>query len=161
VGEPLRRVAIDETRCIGCTLCIKACPVDAIVGAAKQLHTVLSTDCTGCQLCIPPCPVDCIQTEALPIVWGEELAHEARRHALARQARLNRHTAVDQPSLTSAAVEENEIDTDPGSPASNSKRATIDRVVAKARARRAQQLERLAFASAGASDTGELDTLGE
>ena len=53
-------VIIDEDLCIGCTLCIQACPVDAIVGAAKQMHTVLQDECTGCDLCIPPCPVDCI-----------------------------------------------------------------------------------------------------
>ncbi len=53
-------VQIDEQSCIGCTLCIQACPVDAIIGAAKQMHTVVETVCTGCNLCIPPCPVDCI-----------------------------------------------------------------------------------------------------
>lgn len=53
-------VRIDEQTCIGCTLCIQACPVDAIVGAAKLMHTVIETECTGCNLCIPPCPVDCI-----------------------------------------------------------------------------------------------------
>lgn len=51
---------IDEQRCIGCTLCIQACPVDAIVGAAKQMHTVIEQECTGCELCVAPCPVDCI-----------------------------------------------------------------------------------------------------
>lgn len=53
-------VIIDEQLCIGCTLCIQACPVDAILGAAKQMHTVITEECTGCDLCIPPCPVDCI-----------------------------------------------------------------------------------------------------
>ncbi len=53
-------VYIDENVCIGCTLCIQACPVDAILGAAKQMHTVITDECTGCDLCIPPCPVDCI-----------------------------------------------------------------------------------------------------
>lgn len=53
-------VVIDEQICIGCTLCIQACPVDAILGAAKQMHTVIASECTGCDLCIPPCPVDCI-----------------------------------------------------------------------------------------------------
>jgi electron transport complex protein RnfB len=52
---------IDEQRCIGCTLCIQACPVDAIVGAARQMHTVIEQECTGCELCLPPCPVDCIE----------------------------------------------------------------------------------------------------
>lgn len=62
-----KRVAlIDETRCIGCTLCIQACPVDAIVGAAKQMHTVITAECTGCDLCLPPCPVDCIAMVPLP-----------------------------------------------------------------------------------------------
>jgi electron transport complex protein RnfB len=51
---------IDEAACIGCTLCVAACPVDAIVGAAKLMHTVLAERCTGCELCLPPCPVDCI-----------------------------------------------------------------------------------------------------
>ena len=53
-------VVIDEQVCIGCTLCIQACPVDAILGAAKMMHTVIADECTGCDLCIPPCPVDCI-----------------------------------------------------------------------------------------------------
>ncbi len=59
---------INEAHCIGCTLCIQACPVDAILGAAKQMHTVLRRDCTGCELCIPPCPVDCI--DMLPVTSG-------------------------------------------------------------------------------------------
>ena len=58
--QPKTVVVIDEQRCIGCTLCIQACPVDAIVGAAKLMHTVIESECTGCNLCLPPCPVDCI-----------------------------------------------------------------------------------------------------
>jgi electron transport complex protein RnfB len=58
-------VYIDESTCIGCTLCIQACPVDAILGAAKHMHTVIESECTGCDLCIPPCPVDCIHVKAL------------------------------------------------------------------------------------------------
>jgi electron transport complex protein RnfB len=63
--QPKTLAVIDEQRCIGCTLCIQACPVDAIVGAAKQMHTVIAAECTGCDLCRPPCPVDCI--EMVPI----------------------------------------------------------------------------------------------
>lgn len=61
IAEDIKTVVvIDEKICIGCTLCIQACPVDAILGAAKQMHTVIAEECTGCDLCIPPCPVDCI-----------------------------------------------------------------------------------------------------
>ncbi|SEO67552.1 electron transport complex subunit RsxB [Aquisalimonas asiatica] len=59
-------VRIDENRCIGCTLCIQACPVDAIVGAQRQMHTVIEDLCTGCDLCIDPCPVDCIHPVTVP-----------------------------------------------------------------------------------------------
>jgi len=58
--KPKAVAVIDEDSCIGCTLCIQACPVDAIVGAAKLMHTVIEAECTGCDLCLPPCPVDCI-----------------------------------------------------------------------------------------------------
>jgi electron transport complex protein RnfB len=60
VEKPKSVAVIDEQTCIGCTLCIQACPVDAILGAAKQMHTVIESECTGCDLCVAPCPVDCI-----------------------------------------------------------------------------------------------------
>ena len=66
VPKPRAAALIDEQICIGCTLCIEACPVDAIVGAAKQMHTVIAADCTGCELCLAPCPVDCISM--IPVV---------------------------------------------------------------------------------------------
>ena len=80
-------VRIDEQTCIGCTLCIQACPVDAIIGAAKQMHTVVESECTGCNLCIPPCPVDCIHIVELkptPRNWvaPPPEAPEAAPHAL-------------------------------------------------------------------------------
>lgn len=64
-GETKPRVlaVIDENRCIGCTLCIQACPVDAILGASRYMHTVIASECTGCELCIPPCPIDCIEMQ--------------------------------------------------------------------------------------------------
>ena len=64
--KPAQVALIVEADCIGCTKCIQACPVDAIVGGAKYMHTVLADLCTGCELCIPPCPVDCIDVEPLP-----------------------------------------------------------------------------------------------
>ena len=63
-AEKTKAVAlIKEQECIGCTLCLQACPVDAILGAAKQMHVVITSECTGCELCLPPCPVDCIVME--------------------------------------------------------------------------------------------------
>lgn len=62
-SKPKALAVIDEQVCIGCTLCIQACPVDAILGASKQMHTVIAQQCTGCELCIAPCPVDCISME--------------------------------------------------------------------------------------------------
>ncbi|WP_425592715.1 electron transport complex subunit RsxB [Azonexus hydrophilus] len=64
--KPKQVARIDENTCIGCTLCIQACPVDAIVGAAKQMHTIIAQQCTGCELCLPPCPVECIHMEVIP-----------------------------------------------------------------------------------------------
>jgi electron transport complex protein RnfB len=66
VEKPKQVALIDENTCIGCTLCIQACPVDAIVGAAKQLHVIVADRCTGCELCLPPCPVECISMEVIP-----------------------------------------------------------------------------------------------
>lgn len=87
---------IDETACIGCTRCIQACPVDAILGAAKQMHTVIRTECTGCELCLAPCPVDCIHmVPAMPDSdptreqhrRKADLARERYQHRIVRLAR--------------------------------------------------------------------------
>jgi electron transport complex protein RnfB len=81
---------IVEATCIGCTKCIQACPVDAIVGASKLMHTVIATWCTGCELCIPPCPVDCIllePAEALPDRNLSRTRFEFRTMRLARDER--------------------------------------------------------------------------
>ena len=66
---------IDESVCIGCTKCIQACPVDAIIGGSKFMHTVIAADCTGCELCIPPCPVDCIDMQPAPAGMRHVLPH--------------------------------------------------------------------------------------
>jgi electron transport complex protein RnfB len=84
---PPRVAVIDEAICIGCTKCIQACPVDAIVGASKLMHTVIASWCTGCELCIPPCPVDCISladTAQLPDASLSRARHEERAVRLAR-----------------------------------------------------------------------------
>jgi Na+-translocating ferredoxin:NAD+ oxidoreductase subunit B len=96
VERPRQLAVIDESLCIGCTLCIQACPVDAIVGAAKQMHTVIPELCTGCDLCVAPCPVDCIaMVDATPgrtgwAAWSQEQADAARARHAKRVARLRR-----------------------------------------------------------------------
>jgi electron transport complex protein RnfB len=67
IAGPPRVAVIDESRCIGCALCLPACPVDAIVGAPRYVHTVIEAQCTGCELCLPPCPVDCIALVAVDV----------------------------------------------------------------------------------------------
>ena len=94
---PRRLAAIDPAQCIGCALCIQACPVDAIAGVAKRMHTVIARWCTGCELCLPACPVDCIRMGPLPDAarpeatgwnaWSPELAAEARGRYAAHAAR--------------------------------------------------------------------------
>ena len=76
IEKPRTAALIDESRCIGCMLCIEACPVDAIIGTAKRMHTVLTGSCTGCDLCLAPCPVDCIDMIELA-----PLAQRGNRHA--------------------------------------------------------------------------------
>src|SRR3546814_5073139 len=90
---------IDEAHCIGCTLCIQACPVDAIVGANKRMHTVLADQCTGCDLCVAPCPVDCIAMVPAQHDWTPRHAAAARIHHRQRQQRLAaRHPEASTPA---------------------------------------------------------------
>ncbi|MEO8202563.1 MAG: RnfABCDGE type electron transport complex subunit B [Betaproteobacteria bacterium] len=85
---------IDESRCIGCTLCMAACPVDAIVGARALMHTVVEAYCIGCDLCVPPCPVDCIAIVPAGHEWTTADSAAARHRARARKARLARPASI-------------------------------------------------------------------
>ncbi|WP_239326011.1 RnfABCDGE type electron transport complex subunit B [Snodgrassella gandavensis] len=98
--QPKAIAVIDEAECIGCTACIKACPVDAILGATKQMHTVISNECSGCELCIEPCPVDCISMQPVPEHWlprarqlAENLQDERFAAATQANARFQHRTA--------------------------------------------------------------------
>ncbi len=108
--EGPRTVAvIDEAWCIGCTLCIKACPTDAILGSNKRMHTVIEPACTGCELCIPVCPVDCIQLENVTgtrtgwEAWSPEQAQEALARYEFHQTRVARDTREQQERLEAKA----------------------------------------------------------
>lgn len=105
--KPKQLAVIDEDICIGCVMCIKACPTDAIVGAAKLMHTVIAQDCTGCELCIEPCPVDCIemvdqlQTPELTWRWPDyspEATARARSQTNSKLAR-EEHRAGQKSSI--------------------------------------------------------------
>ena len=102
VEKPREIARIDEAVCIGCTKCIQACPVDAIMGASKLMHTVIVEECTGCELCIAPCPVDCIDMVPAAIDADEALRRAPlhRNRYVARATRLARREAERQAELT-------------------------------------------------------------
>jgi electron transport complex protein RnfB len=111
VEAPRHLVWIDEDWCIGCTLCMDACPVDAIIGTHKNMHTVIEQECTGCELCLPACPVDCIMIENASdsatgwSAWSAQAADNARQRYAARQQRLSKNTNeatdLEQPTIQS------------------------------------------------------------
>jgi len=101
VEKPKELAVIDEATCIGCTLCIQACPVDAILGAPKLMHTVIAQECTGCELCIPPCPVDCISM--VPVKATVENWKWPYPDAAAPSAATGNHVESDQTSTPAAA----------------------------------------------------------
>jgi electron transport complex protein RnfB len=104
-GQPLPTALIDESRCIGCTLCIEACPFDAIVGAARRMHTVVDSLCIGCELCVAPCPVDCISMVAgsPERVWTRAQAVAAGARVKAHKRRLERERVAREHELEPAA----------------------------------------------------------
>jgi Na+-translocating ferredoxin:NAD+ oxidoreductase subunit B len=122
---------IDEAECIGCTLCITACPVDAIVGAAKLMHTVLADRCTGCELCVPPCPVDCIALLPAGRPWTRADAALGRKRSDDCAARRQREAAPRE-------VPAGTPDPSSGDDAARAQRqAVVAAALARARARRA------------------------
>ncbi|MCB1978277.1 MAG: RnfABCDGE type electron transport complex subunit B [Burkholderiaceae bacterium] len=128
VEEPRGVAVIDEDWCIGCTLCLAACPTDTIVGANKFMHTVVPEHCTGCALCVPACPVDCIAMENASgqatgwAAWSLAQAADAQARYAARQSRLARADEADRAGdLASAGAD---------------KQSTIEAALARARARR-------------------------
>ena len=143
---PRALAVIDEDWCIGCTLCIKACPVDCIVGASKLMHTVVEPLCTGCELCVPVCPVDCIAM--VPVTadrtgwaaWGIREAEEARERYAFHQMRVAREHRENDERLAAKAtqkladLEAVSTITDAGTLAR--KRAVIEAAMQRARARR-------------------------
>lgn len=110
IERPRPVAFINPKKCIGCTLCIQACPVDAIVGASKQMHIILAEWCTGCDLCIPPCPVDCITMIDVTgdqsgwNAWSPALANLARERYKARDERLEREHRDNEERLAKKAA---------------------------------------------------------
>src|SRR6266581_817767 len=127
---PLLGARIDETACIGCALCIAACPVDAIVGAAKLMHTVLAERCTGCELCVPPCPVDCITLAPVDRAWTRADADLARARFGARAKRLERQAGGRNVSAAGARASSEDA-------LRERRQAAVAAALARARARRA------------------------
>ena len=149
VEGPRRVAVIDEAWCIGCTLCIKACPVDCIVGAPKRMHHLIDELCTGCDLCVPACPVDCISmVEVTPgsgggDAWSDRQADEARERYAFHQFRTDRDKQENDERLALKAqakladLPAASAIADPQ--ALERKRAVIEAALARARARRAER----------------------
>ena len=143
---PRLLAVIDEAWCIGCTLCIKACPVDCIVGASKAMHTVINAQCTGCELCVPVCPVDCISLVSVTgtatgwQAWSSAQAEEANSRYAWHQIRTARDRSESDARLAAKAqtkladLEQHSTLTDPAVRAA--KQAVIEAALARSRAQR-------------------------
>ena len=146
-AEGPRHVAwIDEDWCIGCTLCIKACPVDCIVGGNKRMHTVIEAQCTGCELCIPVCPVDCIALENVTgqrtgwQAWSPQDADSARARyeftSWRRKRDERRHAETLEKKAQDKLARLPELTKSASGPELDRKRAIIEAALARARAQR-------------------------
>ena len=140
---PRGLAVIDEAWCIGCTLCIKACPTDAILGSNKFMHTVIEAYCTGCELCIPACPVDCISLEITSgdatgwNAWTASQAAQARaRHAASRSRQRLQSSAKDGPGARTSETDDRPPDARP-TPAqgSHTPQLSMQDIIAAAQAR--------------------------
>ncbi|NPT57469.1 electron transport complex subunit RsxB [Paraburkholderia sp. 5N] len=167
VERPRPLAVIDEQVCIGCTLCMQACPVDAIVGAPKQMHTVIAELCTGCDLCVPPCPVDCIAM--LPVTgeatgwnaWSQGQADAARERHNRREARLAREREAAEAraaarravSSTPAQAMETDATATTAAPAADSAEAKKRAIIQAALDRARQKKEELAAKGQGPQNT--------
>ena len=155
VEAPRRLAVIDEAACIGCTLCLKPCPVDCIVGGPKSLHAVIADLCTGCELCLPACPVDCIAMVELPGgatgwgAWSAKQADEARERYAFHQFRLERDereriaqlesstaTPAGHEARAASAEQAQQTGVPADAAAPDRKRAVIEAALARARAAR-------------------------
>jgi len=140
--KPLTAAVIDEALCIGCTLCIQACPVDCIVGAPTKMHTVIESQCTGCDLCLPPCPMDCIAMVPVqpPRAWSRADAEAARRRYAGRNARRATEQDRNERRLAEKAVAKlAELDARDDLTAEQlaRRKSVVEDALARARARRA------------------------
>jgi len=148
VEAPRVLAVIDEAWCIGCTLCMDACPTDAILGSNKRMHTVIDPHCTGCELCVPVCPVDCISLENASgertgwAAWSAADAAHALARYEARKERKAREAVVHQDRLEAKARDKladlPAHTHDAQGAEAERKRAVIEAALARARARRAQ-----------------------
>ena len=146
IEGPRSIAVIDEDWCIGCTLCLKVCPTDAIIGSNKRMHTVIEPYCTGCELCIPVCPVDCIQLERASgertgwAAWSQAEADTARARYAFHQMRVPREAAVHAVELEKKAemkladLATHSLHTDPV--VLDKKRQIIEAALARARAKK-------------------------
>lgn len=144
---PRRLAVIDEPECIGCTLCIQVCPVDCIVGASRQMHTVIDASCTGCELCVPACPVDCIRMVGIGHTltgwgaWSAAEADAARRSYDFRRLRIERaRREIDERLAAKARPAAATPSSPPGTvdgASPPSRRAIINAALARAKAARA------------------------